>query len=736
VASFESVAQLVGRFPALLKLSRRRKRRIPFVQQLSATECGAACLAMVLGYLGKDVPVEETRERCGVSRDGVSALDILQAASLYGLRGRGVKVELDDLEFLTIGAILHWEFRHFVVFERLRRRSVDIVDPASGRRRVPIEEFRRAFTGVAVLLDPTDMFEPESQRKNRLWLAFKTVLGRSGLLPQIALISLLLQIFGLAVPLLTGQLVDKVVPRGDMHLLAVLMAGLGVLIIFNGISSLIRGYFLLHLRTLLDARMTLGFLDHLVRLPHVFFQLRTAGDLMMRLNSNTTVREILTSSALSGILDGLSVSVYLVIIFIASQSMGFLVLGLGLLNGIVFALARRKQRELATQSLQVEAKSQSYQVEMLTSMATLKAMGSESRAVDHWSNLFVDVLNVSLARGRLSTIVDAVTGLVKLGSPLALLAFGAVQVVDGKMTLGTMLSLQALAGSFLGPLISLVNTAMQLQLMGSYLERIRDVLDTPLEQPPEETRRTHRLRGRITLERVSFRYGPLAPYVVQEVTLDIRAGAFVAIVGRTGAGKSTLANLLLGLLKPGDGRILYDGVDLAELDLVSTPQQLGVVPQTLDLFGTSIRDNIAFSDPTLPLEAVTEAAQLAQIHEEIARLPMGYATPLLDRGGSLSGGQRQRIALARALVRRPAILLLDEATSSLDASTEALVQQAIAGLRCTRIVIAHRLSTVRHADLILVMDDGRIVESGTHTELMRRRGHYEELVRAQVAGGA
>src|SRR5262249_29960814 len=369
--------------------------RIPFVQQLSATECGAACLAMVLGYLGKDVPVEETRERCGVSRDGVSALDILQAASLYGLRGRGVKVELDDLEVLTIGAILHWEFRHFVVFERLRRRSVDIVDPASGRRRVPIEEFRRAFTGVAVLLDPTDMFEPESQRKNRLWLAFKTVLGRSGLLPQIALISLLLQIFGLAVPLLAGQMVDKVVPRGDMHLLAVLMAVLGVLIIFNGISSLIRGYFLLHLRTLLDARMTLGFLDHLVRLPHVFFQLRTAGDLMMLLNSNTTVREILTSSALSGILDGLSVSVYLVIIFIASQSMGFLVLGLGLLNGIVFALARRKQRELATQSLQVEAKSQSYQVEMLTSMATLKAMGSESRAVDHWSNLFVDVLNVS-----------------------------------------------------------------------------------------------------------------------------------------------------------------------------------------------------------------------------------------------------------------------------------------------------------------------------------------------------
>jgi ABC-type bacteriocin/lantibiotic exporter with double-glycine peptidase domain len=295
-----------------------------------------------------------------------------------------------------------------------------------------------------------------------------------------------------------------------------------------------------------------------------------------------------------------------------------------------------------------------------------------------------------------------------------------------------MLGLNAVAAGFLGPLANLVTTAQQLQLLGSYLERIDDVMRTPPEQDRSKVRLAPVLKGRITLEHVSFRYGPAAPLVVSDVSVDITPGQFVAIVGRSGSGKSTLARLLVGLYAPTSGRILYDGMDLAELEVRSLRRQMGIVPQQPFLFGSSIRQNIAIADPSLSLEAVTDAARLAAIHDDVLAMPMGYETLLLDGGASLSGGQRQRVALARALVHKPAVLLLDEATSALDALTEAQVHGSIARLHSTRIVIAHRLSTVVNADMILVMQDGQLVEQGTHTLLLARGGPYATLVGAQV----
>jgi ABC-type bacteriocin/lantibiotic exporter with double-glycine peptidase domain len=724
--------ELVERFPALQKLAQRR-RRIPFIEQLSATECGAACLTMVLHYYGNEVALEEVRATCGVTRDGINALTILNAASLYGLRGRGVAVpSIEDLQYISEGSILHWEFNHFVVFVKATKRYVEIVDPAMGRRRIELADFSRAFTGVAILLEPTEAFEEQKSSGNRIWKAFKATLRGSGVLPRIIIVSLLIQLFGVGVPLLTSQLVDKVVPREDYHLLLVLMVGFGTMTVFYFVSTLIRGHLLLQLRTLLDAKMTLRFLDHLVNLPYSYFQLRAAGDLMMRLNSNSQVREILTSSTLSGVLDGVLVLLYLVVMVIVSPVMAAVVAAVGFLDIVLFLLARRRQRDLASKYLQVDAKSQSYQVEMFTSMQTLKAMGSESRAVEHWSRLFVDVLNTSVSRGRLSVTVEAFSGALRMGGPLLILAVGALEVLHGRLTLGTMLSINALGASFLGPLGNLVTTAMQLQLLGSYLERINDVLDTAPEQKRGETRQAHKLSGEVVLDRVSFRYGPLAPLVVDNVSIKVRPGEFIAIVGRSGAGKSTLAQLLLGLHLPTTGRILYDGVDLRELELRSVRQQLGVVLQNHDLFGATIRANIAFTNPTLPLEQVTAAAKLADIHDDIVAMPLGYNTLLLDRGASISGGQRQRLALARALVSSPSILLLDEATSALDSMTEQRVHAALARLSCTRVVIAHRLSTVMNADRILVMEEGKIVQVGAHAELVEQPGLYRNLVLAQL----
>jgi ABC-type bacteriocin/lantibiotic exporter with double-glycine peptidase domain len=723
---------LEERFPALGKLAPRRRRRIPVTRQLSATECGAACLAMVLGYHGKAVQLDELRSIMGIGRDGASAFAILDAARWYGLRGRGLKIDVDQLEWLPAGTILHWEFNHFVVFERLRGDTVEIVDPGIGRRRVSAEQLGRSFTGVALALEPSDSFTPNPPGARAIWKQIGGIVAESGQWSRIIVVSLLLQLFALALPVLTGTVVDRVVPRGDAHLLAVLAVGVAGLVGFYFVASMVRAHLLIQLRTLFDARMTLSFLDHLLRLPYAYFQQRSAGDLMMRVNSNANIREMLTSSLLSTVLDGGLAVLYLVLIFVASASFGVLVLLLALAQLAVFWFSRRRQYDLMGDTLHKQARAESYLVELLAGIETLKSTGTELRGGERWSGLFVDQLNIALDRARLSALVDSLGGALRFGAPVVVLGFGAVQVLDGTMTLGAVLALCALAGAFLSPLGSLVATATQLQMLGSYLERIEDVLGAAPEQPLDQPRQVPTLRGRIALDDVSFSYTPNAPPVVRSVSIDLQAGDFVAIVGRSGSGKSTLASLLLGLYKPTAGRISYDGADLEGLDVRALRQQVGIVNQRAYLFGASLRSNIALSDPQLPLEEVMAAARLAAIDDEIRAMPMGYETLLLDGGASLSGGQRQRVALARALVRRPAILLLDEATSALDSVTERAVQEQLAKLPCTRIVIAHRLSTIRDADLILVMDDGRVVERGTHTELLARNGAYARLISAQV----
>ena len=729
LASFSS---LFERFPALRKLGRRLiGRRLPFVAQVTAVDCGAACLSMVLGYWGRKMTLDEVQRVTGlVSTEGVTARAVLNAGKSFGLRGRAAQVDVEEFHLLPTGAILHWEFAHFVVFEELTRRGVTLLDPSLGRRYVSMEEFRKAFTGIALVFEPTETFETgEAPRGTHRYL--RLLMEARPLLGRVLFTSLLLQVLALGLPILTGAVVDQVLPTGDVSLLGVMGAGMAVLLLFQVLSLLVRTHLLLHLRTHLDARLTLGFLDHLIHLPFSFFHVRSSGDLIARLNSNATIREILTSGALSALLDGSLASLYLVVLMAMNWQMGLLAVGLAVLQALVFLVARERQRELLAKDLEVSAVAQNYQVEMMTGIQTIKGMGVEGRTVQHWSNLYVDTLNVSLERGRLEASVEAVTGALRMISPLVLLLVGTLQVLHQHLQLGQMLALNALGVGFLTPIASLVAACFRLQLVGSYLERVDDVLEAPPEQSPSTLRRPHVLQGGISLENVSFRYGPLAPVVVQDVSLEIQPGQFIAIVGRSGAGKSTLAHLLLGLYLPSEGTIRYDGHSLSELDLYDVRGQMGVVMQNPMLFRGDIRRNIAYHDNDLSLDEVTAAARRAQVHEDIMAMPLQYSTLLSEMGGSISGGQRQRLALARALVHDPAILLLDEATNALDVKTERAVQQALEELRCTRVVIAHRLSTIQDADVILVMDKGRLVEQGTHAELMTLRGHYFGLVAAQ-----
>ena len=707
-------------------------RAVPYVPQLAMADCAAACVGMTLAYHGRYVPLEELREATGTGRDGTDASGILAAAEHYGLTARAVKADVGDLACLPRGSVLHWDFNHFIVFEKVTRKGVGVVDPAMGRRTIPAAAFGKSYTGVAIILEPGTGFTRGGQAHPSPYRYLRPILAQGVLARQAVILSVLVQVLALAIPLFTAIVVGRIIPDGDRHLLVILAVAMAAIAAYYFLASFVRAHVLLHLRTQLDRQVTTAFVRHLTDLPYAFFLSRSAGDLMMRLQSNATVREILTAGSLSAILDGGTATLYLILLLVISPLLGALVFGLGAAQVTVMILARRKNQRLMKESLEAEARSESYAYQLLSGIEDLKAAGAEERAVEHWSGLFAREIEVALGRGRLGALVGSGTGALQLASPLALLAVGAVLVLQGQLSLGTMLGLTVLGAGFLEPLALLVVTGLDLQLLGSYMARINDVLDAPAEQQGRDVRRAGRLSGHIRAEGVSFRYSPLAPLAVDGVSVEIRPGQLVAIVGRSGSGKSTLARLLMGLYEPEAGSVRYDGTDLREFEVRSVRRQLGVVTQGSYVFGASVRDNIALSAPGLAQDEVIRAARLACLDQDIDAMAMGYATMLVEGGASLSGGQRQRLVLARALAPRPLILLLDEATSALDAVTEAAVYRNLASLGSTCIVIAHRLSTVSRADTIVVMDGGRVIEQGTHDALLARGGFYRELFSGQV----
>jgi ATP-binding cassette, subfamily B, bacterial len=707
-------------------------RAIPYVAQLELADCAAACVGMVLAYHGRHVPLGDLRAASGTGREGTDAAGIMAAARRYGLEARGVKADLGDLACLPRGSVLHWNFDHFVVFEKVTSKGVALVDPAVGRRVIPAAEFGASYTGVAILLEPGAGFARGGKAQASSYRYLRPIAQQTVLARRVLVLSALVQLLALAIPLFTAAVVGRIVPDGNRHLLVVLTVAVAAVTGYSFGVSLIRAQVLVYLRTHLDRQLTTGFVRHLTDLPYAFFLSRSAGDLMARLQSNATVREILTAGSLSAILDGVMATLYLVLLLVISPLLGILAFGLGAVQVTVIVLARRKNQRLASESLETQARSESYAYQMLAGIEDLKAAGAEDRAVAHWSGLFGRELEVALGRGRLSALVESAMASLQMVSPLALLAVGAALVLQGRLSLGAMLGLAALGTGFLEPLAQLVTTGLEIQLLGSYMARISDVLDTPAEQQGRAVRPASRLSGHIQAENLCFRYSPLAPLAVDDASVQVLPGQLVAIAGPSGSGKSTLARLLLGLYEPEAGSVRYDATDLRELEARSVRRQLGIVTQGCYVFGTSVRDNIALANPGLAHDEVMRAAHLACIDADIDAMASGYATILGEGGASLSGGQRQRLVLARALAHRPSILLLDEATSALDNLTEAAVYRNLATLGCTCIVIAHRLSTLSRADTIVVMDSGRVVEQGAHHELFARAGLYRELYSGQI----
>jgi ABC-type bacteriocin/lantibiotic exporter with double-glycine peptidase domain len=637
---------------------------------------------------------------------------------------------------VPLPAIAHWGADHFVVVERIDQRRVAVIDPASGRRKMSASEFSRGFSGVLLAFAPAASFTTRCAppRRSRWQLLRPYVAAEPRLLGEVVVASLLLQGVALVAPLLAKVVVDRVTgsqPAGGLHSIGIaLLALVAATVALNAARSVT----VLHVQARADATLTVGFLRRLMSLPYAFFERRGTGDLGNRLASSAVIRESLTRQCLATVLDGAMAVGLLTVVFVLDAPTGGVVLLVAAVDIVIGLVLGRRARELAAAEVAAEADSQRYLLETLTGVQSLKAAGAEMRAVEHWRHLFERRQHAGLRRGRVAAAIDVAGATAQAVVPAVLLWTGGVRVLAGTMTLGTMVAVNAMAFAALVPLISVVSGLQRLQFVGSLVDRLADVFDAEPER--RDGRRLTSFAGRIDLTDVSFRYAAHAPLALDRCSLSIDAGATVAIVGRSGSGKSTLAGLLVLLHEPTEGTIRFDGVAAGELEPRALRRRFGVVLQDPSLFSGSIRDNIALHDPDMALDDVVHAARLAAIHDDIVGLPMGYATVLSDGGGGLSGGQRQRLALARALAARPAVLVLDEATSQLDVLTESAVDRALRTVGCTRVIIAHRLSTVRCADEIVVLDHGRIVERGSHDDLLHRGGHFADLVAEQLTADA
>jgi ATP-binding cassette subfamily B protein len=699
-------------------------RRAPFVPQMETAECGAACLAMVLARHGCSVPLAELRQACGVSRDGVSALAIVETARAYGCDAQGVRVSSESLRELPRPAILHWGFNHFVVLERAGRRGALIIDPAHGRRHVPHAELEEAFTGVALVIEPGAAFQRRTKRDGSQF-SFRRALAGSGRALAVLLgASLLLEIAGVLAPAATQLLVDHVLPARREKWFWMILLALGAGTFTRGALYWLREWILRGIQFAVDVSLMSRFVDHMLHLPAPYFDQRTPGDLGERVDANSALRDVGIQMARAG-LDGLLLLVYGVMMLAYDARLGGVVLALNVLRVAVVMTLTRTAQQLSAIELVQRAREQSAVIEAFTAPEVIKACGAELLVRRRFGERLAGRLDATLQRERFTSWLAMWSAIVQALSHGTVLWVGGTAVIDQEISMGVLAGFLTLQQLSVAPLDSLVGGFADVTHAQGILARINDVFTTP--RAPTGGERLVALRGEVVFENVSFRYGPRSPLAVRNVSFRVRPGEKIAVVGRSGQGKSTIARLLLGMAQPTEGRVLIDGRDLRTLDRAHLLAQVGVVLQDSFLFDDSVQANLALRHPQASPQQLWRAARLACVDEAIARLPHGPQTRVGPNGRRLSGGQRQRLCLARALVGEPRMLVLDESTSALDADTEAQLHRNLATLSCTRILIAHRLSTVEDADRILVIEAGTLVDQGTFAELTARAGVLQAM---------
>ena len=715
------------------------KRRVstPILLQMHASECGAACLGSILAYFGLWVPLTELREKCEVSRDGSSAASILRASRHYGLECSGLSVRAEQLKKLELPLILFWQFSHFVVFEGFDGRHYHLNDPSTGRRRLSAAEFEKDYSGIALRFKRGANFSPGGKQPNLFRQLSASLVDSWSMLTGVIACGLMLTLLALIVPATLTVFVDDVLENhGHWHGLAVALLGGGALVY---ILSLLKHRFLKRLAVRISVIGYSRSLSRLLRLPVEFFEHRLVGDLTDRVSSVDRIAKNLTDQFLVLLIDMAMSAVLLIAMFAYDTLLALIVLLLAILHGLLahFLNALRTVRSQAMrreQGLLIGVGMQ-----MLSHAENLRMTGADDRFFSRWSGQQARELHARQLYSELGSVNSALPGLVAVLRSAAILGIGGSMVVAGEMTLGTLVGFYILAEMFLGPVGRFLEFADRRKALETDLQRLEDI--SKAAQDPVISRRSResesistfngrlQLAGHLELRNVTFGFNKSRPPLIEDFNLVLKPGQRVALVGPSGSGKSTLARLVSGICQPWSGEVLFDGHLREEIPEDVLRRSISMVDQDVVLFSASLRDNITLWNPAVPDEAIVAATRDAQIHSEILRRPQGYATLVEEGGVNFSGGQRQRLEIARALVGHPTVLVLDEATSALDAATEEHVDDALRRRGVTCLIVAHRLSTVRDCDEIIVLDKGEEVQRGTHDALIADEdGTYYKLV--------
>ena len=716
------------------KLWMNKRVKTASILQMEAVECGAASLAMIMAYWGLRIPLEKLRIECGVSRDGSKAANMLKAARKFGFEAKGFRKEPEGLHDLKLPMILFWNFNHFVVLEGIRKNRVYLNDPASGPRVVSMEEFDQAFTGVVLTFEPTPEFRKGGEKPSIIRSLKKRFTGSLPALCFTILAALFLVIPGLVVPVFSRVFVDHIlVGRMDGWIKPLIVAMIVTFFIQTGLTWLQSHYLLRQ-----EVRMTLissaKFFQHVFQLPVTFFFQRFPGEIARRVQSNGTVANILSRDLTSSVINLGSLIFFASVMFFYDAVLTGVGIAVAMLNMLVLKTVQKRRQLMSQKLMQDQGKLIGVTMSGLQMIETLKATGGESDFFAQWAGHYAKSLNAQQTLGSNTLFMNAASPFLNTIANLSILVLGGFRVMDGHLTMGELVAFQSIMGNFLGPVNHFVSMGDKLQMISGDLNRLDDVLHYPTDnrfkkkETEAECMEKTVLSGEIEIRNVSFGYSRLAPPLIHSINIHIKPGMRIAIVGRSGSGKSTIAKLLADLYEPWEGQILFDGLPPFETPRLLMNNSLAMVDQEIFIFRGSVKENIAMWDASIPDSRIVEAAKDAAIHEEISTKPGGYEGIIAEDGGNFSGGQCQRLEIARALAVNPTVLIMDEATSALDANTEKTVMDNIKRRGCTCIVIAHRLSTIRDCDRILVMEEGKIVQEGTHEELIREEGVYANLI--------
>ncbi|CAO98396.1 peptidase domain-containing ABC transporter [Erwinia tasmaniensis] len=687
------------------QLDMRLRRRVPLIHQTESSECGLACLAMICGHFGKNVDLIALRRQFCLSTRGTTLSGLIGIADRMGLVTRPLSLDLGDLGALKLPCILHWNFNHFVVLVSIRRNGVVLHDPARGRRIVSQAELSQSFTGVALESWPGSDFTADTLRSR---LSLRTLIGSvhglKGVLGKIFCLSLVIEAINLVMPIGTQLVMDHALPSGDRGLLTLICAGLMMFILLRVAVSMVRAWSSLVMSTLIKVQWQSGLFNHLLRLPLAYFERRKLGDIQSRFGSLDALRSTFTNSIVGAIMDSIMVIGVLVMMVLYGGWLSGIVVAFTALYVLLRLLTYSYYRQLSEESLVRSARASSYFMETLYGIATIKMQGMAERRSTHWLNLEIDSVNTDIRVNKMDMLFGGINTFFAACDQVVILWLGISLVIDNQMTMGMFVAFGAFRGQFSDRIGSLTEFLLRLRMMSLHNERIADIaLHPPEMRKPDLPYKAELKPASLTTRALMFRYDSQSPAVFSDLNTAIAPGENVAIVGPSGVGKTTLMKVLCGLFTPDGGEIKVNGTDIQQLGINNYHKMIACVMQDDRLFSGSVRDNICGFTDEMDEEWMQECARISYLHEVIMHMPMGYETFIGELGEGLSGGQKQRLFIARALYKKPGILFLDEATSALDKESEDAVNQAIKSLSITRIIIAHRETTIASADRVITL---------------------------------